>query len=232
MQAPVEILDFLESILSIFFYDIKHKERSVFILVDNLVELSCKARLRERNKQFNHNMELKDILKIAGIGSDLKKRLIGKRKERNTIQHDLVSVTVSVEHCTDSILDLCSLLKKLWGKYALDGATEWIICALRIVRLYSRTGDARKRVMLESILEKEIKWNEVEISDAIKYKPALEKMSDKLGVELDELGYLPAGKRYPRNQEIIIAVGSKKHWTYLLKFYTNKVSMCLDELEL
>ena len=112
MQAPVEIIDFLESILSIFFYDIKHKERSAFILVDNLVEVSCKARLRERNKQFNRNMDLKEILRISGIGSELKKRLLARRNERNTMQHHLVAVTVTKDHCADSIVDLCILLKR------------------------------------------------------------------------------------------------------------------------
>jgi hypothetical protein len=48
MLAPMELLDSLESILSIFLYDIKQKERSVFILVDNMIEVSCKARLREK----------------------------------------------------------------------------------------------------------------------------------------------------------------------------------------
>ena len=67
MNAPMEIIDFLESLLSIFFYDIRQKERSVFILVDNLVEVSCKSRLRERKKQFGRNLELDEILKLAGI---------------------------------------------------------------------------------------------------------------------------------------------------------------------
>ena len=119
MQAPMEIIDFLESILSIFFYDIKHKERSVFILVDNLVEISCKSRLRERKKQYPRNLDLEEILNLAGIGSDLKRRLLGRRKDRNSMQHDLVAITVTTEHCADAIVDLCKLMKRLWGKYAL-----------------------------------------------------------------------------------------------------------------
>jgi len=141
MQAPLEILDFFESILSIFYYDIKQKERSVFILVDNLVEVSCKERMRERNKQFGSNIDLKEILKLAEIRGELKKRLLRRRKERNSMQHDLVAITVTREHCADSILDVCELMKKLWGRNALDSVHEWVICALRIVKLYSRTGD-------------------------------------------------------------------------------------------
>ncbi len=173
MQAPMELLDSFESILSIFFYDIRQKERSVFILVDNLVEVSCKARLRERNKHFNRNIGLEEILKISSIGGELKKRLLRRRKERNSMQHDLVAITVSSEHCADSVLDLCELVKKLWGKYALDSAHDWIICSLRIVNLYSRSGDPDKRINLENYLEK-FKWNSVIEGEEFTFQPALE----------------------------------------------------------
>jgi len=49
MHAPNEVLDLLESVLGIFFYDIRYKERSVFILCDNLVELSCKTKIKQMN---------------------------------------------------------------------------------------------------------------------------------------------------------------------------------------
>ena len=37
-------------------------------------------------------------------------------------------------------------------------APEWIICALRIAKLYSRSGDQDKRANLENYLEK-YNWN-------------------------------------------------------------------------
>ena len=228
----MEIIDFLESLISIFFYDIKQKERSVFILVDNIVEVSCKSRLRERKKQFGRNLELDEILKSAGIGGELKRRLLGRRKERNSMQHELVAVTVTTEHCADAIMDLCKLLKRLWGKYAFDGTPEWLLCSLRIIKLYSRIGDAKKRNMLENLFESKIKWNEFEVFEADKIKLALEKMSDHLGVEIEDLGELPAGKRLPKDQETIIWIGSKKYWTILIKNYTLKVSSCMDELNI
>ena len=49
MHAPKEVLDLLESVLGFFFYDIRYKERSVFILCDNLVELSCKTKIKQVN---------------------------------------------------------------------------------------------------------------------------------------------------------------------------------------
>jgi len=57
MHAPNEVLDLLETILGIFFYDIRYKERSVFILCDNLVELSCKTKI----KQVNYREDVKEM---------------------------------------------------------------------------------------------------------------------------------------------------------------------------
>ncbi len=232
MQAPLEIIDSLESILSILFYDIKQKERSIFILVDNLVEVSCKARLRERNKQFSRGLDLEEILKISSIGGELKKRFLSRRKERNLMQHDLVSVTVTNAHCADSIVDLCKLIKRLWGKYSFDGISEWLLCALRIVKLYSRSGDEKKRKMFEHLLERIIKWNEIEVTEVDKLKSSLEEFSRRQGVDLDDLGELPAGKRLPKDQEIIIQVGTRKYWTILIQSYTVKINTCLDDLEI
>jgi len=226
MQAPMELLDLFESILSIFFYDIRQKERSVFILVDNLVEVSCKARLRERNKQFNRNMRLEEILKISSIGGELKKRLLSRRKERNSMQHDLVATTVSREHCADSIIDLCELVKKLWGKYALDSAHDWIICSLRIVNLYSRSGGLDKRINLENYLGK-YKWNSVIEGEEFTFQPALEKMK----LEFESYTGTIIGRVKPNDNEIIISIGSPKHWTLLLKRFYKDVIICLDDME-
>ena len=57
MHAPNEVLDLLESVLGIFFYDIRYKERSVFILCDNLVELSCKTKI----KQVKYREDVKEM---------------------------------------------------------------------------------------------------------------------------------------------------------------------------
>ena len=225
-QAPMELLDSFESILSIFFYDIRQKERSVFILVDNLVEVSCKARLRERNKHFNHNLGLEEILKVSSIGGELKKRLLRRRKERNSMQHELVAITVSSEHCADSIVDLCELVKKLWGKYAFDSAHDWIICALRIVNLYSRLGNPDKRINLEKYLGK-YKWNSVIEGEEFTFQPALEKMK----LEFESYTGTPIGRVKPNDNEIIISIGSPKHWTLLLKRFYKDVIICLDDME-
>jgi hypothetical protein len=225
MNAPMEIIDFLESIVGIFFYDINQKERSVFILVDNLVEGSCKARLREREKQFARNLELKEILSLAGVGGELKRRLLGRRKDRNSMQHDLVAITVTREHCADSIIDLCKLIKKLWGKYAFDASEEWLINALRIIKLYSRIGSKNKRKSLEVYLEK-YKWNSIVENDDITFQSALE----KIGEEMISPTGIPYGRIIPKDNEILISIGLASHWTLLLKRFPNSVKICLDNM--
>jgi hypothetical protein len=63
MPAPNEVLDLLESILGIFFYDIRYKERAVYILCDNLVELSCKTKIKQINfREDVKNMSLHSAL--------------------------------------------------------------------------------------------------------------------------------------------------------------------------
>lgn len=224
MQAPMEIIDYLESIVSIFFYDISHKERSVFILVDNLVEVSCKTRLRERDKQFGRDKDLKAILSLSGIGGELKRRLLGRRKDRNSMQHELVAITVTHEHCADSIIDLCKIIKRLWGKYAFDTMDEWLFNALRIIKLYSRSGNKNKRINLELYLEKN-KWNTIVENDDITFQPALEKM----GEELKSYTGVPYGRFKPKDNEIVISIGSAKHWTLLLKRFPREIKICLDD---
>jgi hypothetical protein len=225
MQAPIEIIDFIEAILSIFFYDIKQRERAAIILIDNLVEVSCKAKLREGKKTLSGLKELDDVLKAAGIRGELKKRLLRRRKERNIMQHDLVAVTVSHEHCADSLIDFCELLRKLWGKSALDSAPEWIICSLRIAKLYSRSGDQDKRANLENYLEK-YNWNLVLENEKITFQPALEKME----LEFKSFTGIPIGRVKPNANEIVILIGSTKHWTLLLKKFHKEVTICLDDM--
>jgi hypothetical protein len=223
MVAPREIIDFLESILSIFLYDIRQKERSVFILVDNLVELSCKARIRERGKIIKDQKELKDFLKLANVGGELKKRLTNRRKERNTMQHDLVAVTVSHEHCADSILDLLELIKKLWGKYAFDGVDEWVDCAFRVVKLYSRSTSKKKKEIFENRLIKEVNWG---------LESSLNINGNTLkGIDI-EIDGTPLGRRLPNDDEMIVSIKSPELWVIVIREHTLKVQSCLDELDI
>ena len=168
---------------------------------------------------------MEDILKLAGIGGELKRRVLGRRKARNSMQHDLVAITVTPEHCADSIIDLCEVVKKLWGKYAFISTEEWILSALRIVKLYSRSGNKDKMVNLEVYLEKN-KWSSIVENEDITFQPALE----KIGEEFKSSSGIPLGRLKPKDSEIIISIGSSKHWTLLLKRFHNAVKICLDDM--
>ena len=232
MHAPNEVLDLLETILGIFFYDIRYKERSVFILCDNLVELSCKTKI----KQLNHKEDVKKMsfysaLTKVKIGEKLRDRLLIRRDIRGDMQHQIAGITIDKQQCADSIIDLVLLIKhrNLWGKYAFDPAPAWMFCGLRIVKLYSRLGETRKRKLLEDTLQRKIDWDKREVDDESKIQSKLEKEKEE-DYEPVNLDGSPAGLRYPDHHEIIISVGSSEHWTYLIKEYTGKVSTCLDDL--
>ena len=232
MHAPNEVLDLLESILGIFFYDIRYKERSVYILCDNLVELSCKTKI----KQINYKADIKKMnffssLKEVQIGKKLRDRLLQRRDIRSDMQHQLAGITIDKQQCADAIIDLVSLIndRKLWGKYALEPAPDWVFCSLRIVKLYSRFGVPKIRKMLEVTLQREIDWDKGEVVDERNIQAKIEKSSDRDLVNLDGS---PAGERRPDPHEIIIHVGSPEHWSYLIKEYTERVVSCLDELQI
>lgn len=230
MHAPNEVLDLLESILGIFFYDIRYKERSVYILCDNLVELSCKTKIKHINfKEDIKGMSFYSALRKVQIGEKLRDRLLIRRNIRSDMQHQLAGITIDKQQCADAVLDLVSLLnhRNLWGKWALDPAPPWVFCGLRIVKLYSRFGETRKRKILEDTLQREIDWNKGEVVDERKIKSKMEKSSESDLVNLDGS---PAGERRPDSHEIIIPVGSSEHWTYLIKEYTERVVFCLDEM--
>lgn len=245
MHAPNEVLDLLESILGIFFYDIRYKERSVYILCDNLVELSCKTKIKQNNfKEDVKGMNFYSALIKAQIGVRLRERLLMRREIRSDMQHQLAGITIDKQQCADAIMDLMSLIndRKLWGKYALDPVPPWVFCGLRIVKLYSRFGEPRKRKMLEDTLQREIDWDKGEVVDESNILSKTGEVVDERNVQskiekspesnLVNLDGSPAGERRPDPHEIIIPVGSSEHWTYLIKEYTERVVFCLDEMQI
>jgi len=107
MHAPNEVLDLLESVLGIFFYDIRYKERSVFILCDNLVELSCKTKIKQMNyKEDVKKMSFYSALREVQIGKKLRDRLLIRRDIRSDMQHQLAGITIDKQQCADAIIDL------------------------------------------------------------------------------------------------------------------------------
>ena len=158
MYAPKEITDYLEPIISTYLSDFRHKERSAFILCDNLIELSCKLRIKERNPADNRNRERKfpHAIRDAKLSKKFQGVLLKRHGIRNDMQHEKMGIAIDSQDCACDILNVVKVIRKLWGKYALDSASDWVICALRIIELYSNSSNMSKKSQLENKLLKEI----------------------------------------------------------------------------
>jgi len=225
MNAPKEITDYLEPIISIYLSDFRHKERSAFILCDNLIELSCKLRIKERNPADNRNRERKfpHAIKDAKLSKKFQEVLLKRHGIRNDMQHEKMGIAIDSQDCACDILNVVKVFKKLWGKYALDSASDWVICALRIVELYSNSSYMYKKSLLENKLLKETDWN---------FRPYHEEEEKKI-MEEDEKKFVKDDgmtKRLPKKNEIIIEVGAKIYWSLLVREKTELVNQCLDEI--
>lgn len=230
MKTPAEIIDFLESLLGIYFYDIRHKHRSVFILCDTLVELSCKIKVVERDenintKSFNFNQSLIE----AKVPLKLRRKLLSSHKLRNEMQHKSSILTIDEQKCADSIMDFVELLRKLWGKYCMDYTPDWVNCSLRIIKLHSSQGNIKKRKELKENIHNDVDWNSVEPKvDQRVFQPSEDpRVYNFLGSE----GAAP-GRQEIRKNEVIIKIGSEEHWSFILRHYTEKIERVLDALSI
>ena len=71
------------------------------------------------------------------------------------MQHESASAAVDVQTCGDAILDLPVVMKRLWGRNAVDNLRMWQNVAIRIVRLYSNSGNATVRTQFEDAMRTE-----------------------------------------------------------------------------
>jgi uncharacterized protein (UPF0212 family) len=245
MKAPSEIMDFLESILGIYFYDIRHKHRSAFILCDSLVELSLKTKILEKSSyeeskkipEYKFYKVVEKVNELTPIPITLQKDLMRNHDIRNKMQHEYASITIDEQKCADAIINLIILLRKLWGKYSLDDIPPWVDCALRIVKLYSSKGDFKKRKEFRRKMLNDIDWNYIEVdSDSYKLDEKGEE-SDNDNVTkgyksiLDSYGRSP-GKQVLNKNEVKIVVGSEEYWSLVIREYSPKVLRCLDALKI
>jgi len=197
--APTEIVDGLESILDIFLSDVRHRERAVFILCDNLVEMACKTKAKQRNHRFETDCGFYDAWNAPSVRlprNGLGTRVQNRRDMRNLMQHASAAATVDTQTCADAIIDIPELLRKLWGRNALDNLREWHKIALRIVKLYSSDGDPIKRQGFEDAMRHE-QWR----------------------ADIDE--------RNPKINEIIVEVGRRGFWSFLVKQAPSHVEQIL-----
>jgi hypothetical protein len=200
--APAEIMDAFESILDIFLADIRYRERAAFILCDNLVEMACKTKAKQKDHQFDTHCGFHKAWNAPGVSlpkSGLGGRVHSRRDTRNTMQHASAAVTVDIQSCADAILDLPQVMIKLWGKNALRNLRPWQQVAIRIVKLYSSIGDSNKRRQFEDQMRAD-RWRG------------------------------SAEERPPRVNETIIECGLRNHWAIAVKQNPHQVEQILNSL--
>ncbi len=155
MAAPREIVALLESVIDIFLSDVKHRERAAFILCDELVEMACKMRAREHDHRFDFRAGFHDAWNAPGVQLDpmtLGRRVQTSRDTRNLMQHGDPGVTVDSEHCASATLDAVDVLEHCWPGTREEALRATLLCALRIIRLYSTHGEAHLRQPFEDLM--------------------------------------------------------------------------------
>jgi len=68
MSAPRHIIDSLESVLSVYFSNCRHKERAAFILCDELVEVTCREKIKQTLRNLG-NMNFRTLMTHAELDS-------------------------------------------------------------------------------------------------------------------------------------------------------------------
>ncbi len=144
MAAPRHIVDALECVLSLYFSNCRHKERAAFILCDELVEVSCREKVKQTVPNLG-NMNFHGLLTHASIGFNVTIPGLGKsvhdcHRTRNDMQHNNPAATVDTQHCADAIIDAVEVIEHCFpgAKVALPDKLK---VTLRVVRLFSQNGD-------------------------------------------------------------------------------------------
>lgn len=148
MSAPRHIVDSLESVLSIYFSNCRHKERAAFILCDELVEVACRERVKQTVRTLGH-MNFHGLITHASVGFNVTVPGLGKsvfdcHKTRNDMQHNNPAATVDGQHCADAIVDALDLIEHCFPGTKV-GLPEKLKVTLRVVRLFSQHGDVRQQ---------------------------------------------------------------------------------------
>jgi hypothetical protein len=108
-------------------------------------------RAHQHNSGFNSRCNFPDALNAPGLSvpASLLDSIGRKHTMRNTMQHASAAATVDEQYCADTILDAVGLIDHLWPGASTNDLNGWMICALRIVRLYSNSGDQKLRPLFE-----------------------------------------------------------------------------------
>jgi hypothetical protein len=179
MPAPREITDALESVVSIYFSDVRHKLRAAFILTDELVEMICKTKAKQAQPNLGH-IYFVPLLRHAAVDLNpvvdpqnpvvvqLGTTLHANHQTRNQLQHVNPALSVDDQHCADAILDAVDTIECFPGSRA---AFQFALrIALRVISLHSSQGDLRQRNEFEDAMRTH-RWNGAERRASVKEPP-------------------------------------------------------------
>jgi hypothetical protein len=148
MAAPRHIVDALESVLSLYFSNCRHKERAAFILCDELVEVTCREKVKLRHRNLGR-IDFHSLVTHQEVGFNVNTPGLGKcildsHTIRNDMQHNNPAATVDSQHCADTIVDAMEVIEHCFpgAKIALP---DKIKVTLRVLRLFSQYGDPRQQ---------------------------------------------------------------------------------------
>lgn len=166
MAAPRDLVDAVECVVSVFFSSVRHRVRAAFLLADELVEMTCKARARQAHPNLGRPnfftlLSMPAVGLDPGVAGSLGETLNRNHETRNGMQHGNAAFTVDEQHCADAILDAVKCME-----HCIPGCSlvfpEPLRVALRVVGLLSSGGDARKRVEFEEAMRR-ARWRGVRI---------------------------------------------------------------------
>jgi hypothetical protein len=147
MPAPRHIVDSLESVLSIYFSTCRLKERAAFMLCDELVEVTCRERVKLQIPTLPRT-GFYGLVTHAEVGlsvtTGLGQSVYNCHNTRNDMQHNNPAATVDGQHCADAIVDAVEVIEHCFPgtKAALPDKLK---VTLRVVRLFSQQGDPHQQ---------------------------------------------------------------------------------------
>ena len=161
MVAPRDIVDALESVISIYFSDVRHRARATFILADELVEMTCKAKARQTPPPLGH-IAFVPLLQHATVGlspttSPLGATLATNHQTRNQLQHVNAALSVDDQHCADAVLDALNTIEHCFPNSTV-ALPDVLRVALRVIRLHSSQGNLGLRGKFEDDM-RTYRWN-------------------------------------------------------------------------
>lgn len=155
MPAPRDIVAALECVMSIFFSDVRHRNRAAFILCDELVEMTCKTKAKAATPTLGPT-KFEPLLCLPVVGLDPATVTLGHtinttHKTRNDMQHNNAAATVDDPTCADSILDAVKVIDHCYPGASADFTASMKIL-LRVVWLHATNGDKAKLAAFENAM--------------------------------------------------------------------------------